>query len=100
MTISRSSVKRMLTADMKSLVDEAEAALAAGIAGGCTVIGNDRLIWIARRESKSHLDCVQISSGKRRQYVISEAALDYMRGRKLPKTTVSLLQNHLQRCFH
>lgn len=90
----------MLTADMKSLVDEAEAARAAGIVGGCTVIGNDRLIWFARRESNSHLDCVQTLSSKSRQYVISEAALDYMRGSKFPKTTVSLLQNHLQRCFH
>ena len=45
------------------------------------------------------LNFLQLLTGKDRQYVINEAALDYMRGRKLPLKTIDLLKHHLARRF-
>ena len=111
-TISKRNVMRMLNDGMKILVDEAQQVLAAGIAGAkwlhvddtgarhlhrncyCSVIGNDQFTYFATRERKSRLNFLQVLSGENPQYLINSAAIDYIRKRKLPKTTIKLLQNH------
>ncbi len=116
-TISKRSVMRMLTVGMRELVEEADAVLAAGIDGAkwlhvddtgarhqcqngyCTVIGNDQFTYFASRNTKTRLNFLQLLTGKERQYVINEAALDYMRERKLPRKTINLLKHHLARRF-
>ena len=51
----------------------------AGRNGFCTQIGNDDFAWFGIRESKSRLNFLDLLRAGYTDYVINEAALDYMR---------------------
>jgi hypothetical protein len=55
----------------------------AGQNGFCTQIGNDSFTWFGTRASKSRLNFLDLLRAGHTDYVINEAALDYMRGRAL-----------------
>ena len=63
----------------------------AGKNGFCTQIGNDSFTWFATRASKSRLNFLDLLRARHTDYVINEAALDYMRGRALAGSVVSQL---------
>ncbi len=51
--------------------------------GFCTQIGNDRFTWFGTRASKSRLNFLDLLRAGHADYVINDAALEYMRGRAL-----------------
>jgi hypothetical protein len=55
----------------------------AGRNGFCTHIGSDRFTWFGTRASKSRLNFLELLRAGHTDYVINEAAVDYMRGRAL-----------------
>ena len=59
------------------------AARHAGRNGFCTQIGNDDFTWFGTRASKSRLNFLDLLRAGHSDYVINEAALDYMRDRAL-----------------
>jgi hypothetical protein len=83
----------------------------AGKNGFCTQIGNDSFTWFGTRTSKSRLNFLDLLRAGHTDYVINQAAVDYMRGRALAGPVISRLaaqppthfahqaawQNHLDR---
>ncbi|MDQ2804411.1 MAG: transposase [Pseudomonadota bacterium] len=63
----------------------------AGRNGFCTQIGNDVFTWFGTRASKSRLNFLDLLRAGHGDYVINEAALDYMRGRCLAGSVISRL---------
>jgi transposase IS66 family protein len=63
----------------------------AGKNGFCTQIGNDSFTWFGTRTSKSRLNFLDLLRAGYTDYVINEAALDYMRGRALAGPVISQL---------
>jgi hypothetical protein len=63
----------------------------AGKNGFCTQIGNDSFAWFGTRSSKSRLNFLDLLRAGYTDYVINEAALDYMRGRALAGPVISQL---------
>ena len=116
-SISDRKVGRMLTDDVRGLVDESYQVLTAGMAaanwlnvddtgarhanqnGYCTVIGNDHFTYFATRNSKSRLNFLELLCGKDPAYTLNAAAFDYMRGRNLPEKTIALLRAHPRQIF-
>src|ERR1700751_2905736 len=54
-----------------------------GVNGVCTQIGNDHFAWFGTTFSKSRLNFLDLLRAGHGDYVVNEAALDYMRGRAL-----------------
>ena len=71
----------------------------AGKSGFCTQIGNDDFAWFGTRTSKSRLNFLDLLRAAFTDYVINEAALDYMRGRALAGPVISQLAAHRQTRF-
>jgi len=71
----------------------------AGRNGFCTQIGNDDFAWFGTRTSKSRLNFLDLLRGGHTDYVINEAALDYMRGRALAGSVIHQLAAHRQTRF-
>jgi hypothetical protein len=71
----------------------------AGKNGFCTQIGNDDFAWFATRTSKSRLNFLDLLRAGFTDYVINEAALDYMRGRALAGSVIHQLAAHRQTWF-
>ena len=71
----------------------------AGRNGFCTQIGNDDFTWFATRTSKSRLNFLDLLRAGHTDYVINEAALDYMRGRALAGSAIHQLAAHQQTHF-
>ena len=67
----------------------------AGSNGFCTQIGNDDFTWFGTRPSKSRLNFLDLLRAGHTDYVINEAALDYMRERALAGPVISQLA-HLE----
>ena len=63
----------------------------AGRNGFCTQIGNDVFTWFATRASKSRLNFLDLLRAGHGDYVVNDAALDYMRSRALSGPVVSRL---------
>ena len=57
--------------------------------GFCTQIGNDDFTWFGTRTSKSRLDFLELLRAGHTDYVINDAALDYMRARSLAGPVIS-----------
>jgi Transposase IS66 family len=66
----------------------------AGKNGFCTQIGNDDFAWFGTRTSKSRLNFLDLLRAGHTDYVINEAALDYMRGRALAGSVIHQLAAH------
>jgi hypothetical protein len=71
----------------------------AGKNGFCTQIGNDDFAWFATRTNKSRLNFLDLLRAGHTDYVINQAALDYMRGRALAGAVIHQLATHQQTRF-
>jgi len=60
----------------------------------CTQIGNDDFAWFGTRPSKSRLNFLDLLRAGHTDYVVNEAALDYMRGRALAGSVINQLAAH------
>jgi len=67
--------------------------------GFCTQIGNDSFTWFGTRTSKSRLNFLDLLRAGYIDYVINEAALDYMRDRALAGPVIRQLAAQPQTCF-
>ncbi len=65
----------------------------------CTQIGNDAFAWFGTTNSKSRLNFLDLLRAGHTDYVINDAALDYMREHALAGTLVHQLATHEQRRF-
>jgi len=63
----------------------------AGRNGFCTQIGNDDFTWFGTRASKSRLNFLDLLRAGHGDYVINEAALNYMRTRSLAGPVINRL---------
>lgn len=115
--ISKRQVMRLLIAGQDGFLDENRDVLRAGLQtaawvsvddtgarhagqnGFCTQIGNDDFAWFATRTSKSRLNFLALLRAGHTDYVINEAALDYMRGRALAGSVIHQLAAHQPRRF-
>ena len=67
-----------------------------GRSGYCTHIGNETFAWFASARYKSRINFLQLLRGTSIDYVINEAALEYMRAEKLPHQPLAMIEqcNH------
>ncbi len=65
----------------------------------CTQIGNDDFAWFGTTSSKSRLNFLGLLRARHTDYVINDAALDYMRDHGLAGSLVGKLAAHEQRRF-
>ena len=65
----------------------------------CTQIGNDKFAWFGTTRSKSRLNFLDLLRAGHTDYVINDAALDYMRQHGLAGTLVHRLAVHALRQF-
>jgi hypothetical protein len=107
--ISKREVQRLLTEGQEGFLDEARDVLRAGLEasswvsvddtgarhraknGFCTQIGNDRFTWFGTRSAKSRLNFLDLLRAGHTDYVLSEAAFDYMRARGLAGPVITRL---------
>lgn len=64
----------------------------AGKNGYCTYIGNELFSWFKSTENKSRINFLELLRAGESDYVVNEAALEYMEDQKLPKEQLTLLQ--------
>jgi hypothetical protein len=67
--------------------------------GYCTHIGNELFTWFQSTESKSRTNFLQLLRAGKKDYVINDCALDYMRGQKLPEGSLERLICSGERAF-
>lgn len=63
--------------------------------GYVTQIGNDFFAWFSSTDSKSRVNFLGLLRAGHRDYVLSEAALCYMKQQKLPKGLMAKLRQHI-----
>ena len=115
--ISERQVGRFLNADAGGIVEEQQEVLRAGmetamwlnvddtgarhkaVNGYCTAVGNEFFAHFRSTGSKSRLDFLEHLCAGEEAYTINDAALDYMRTRKLSETVIARLAAHGQRRF-
>ncbi len=115
--ISKRQVVRLLTAGQDAFLAEARDVLRSGLEsaswitvddtgarhrgrnGVCTQIGNDDFAWFATTASKSRLNFLTLLRAGHGDYVINDAALEYMRGRNLSGPVIALLGGHESKRF-
>ena len=108
-SISKREVQRLLTEKQDDFLDEARDVLRAGLEtspwvsvddtgarhkaknGFCTQIGNDRFTWFGTRSSKSRLNFLDLLRAGHTDFVLNDAAFDYMRSRALPARLIARL---------
>jgi hypothetical protein len=116
-TISKRQVVRLLNEGQSPFLDEARDVLRAGLAsaawisvddtgarhkhqnGVCTQIGNDHFAAFASTASKSRLNFLEVLRAGHEDYVVSDAALAYMRTRNLSGPVIAKLDAHPERTF-
>ena len=67
--------------------------------GFCTQIGNDWFTWFGTRSSKSRLNFLDLLRAGHTDYVLNDAAYDYMRSQDLPAATIARLKAELETRF-
>jgi hypothetical protein len=115
--ISKRQVVRLLTSRLDDLIVEDREVLRAGLAtarwvtvddtaarharqdGVTTQIGDDRFTAFRTGASKSRQAFLSVLRAGHGEYVISEAALEYMRGRALAGPVIELLAAHPAKVF-
>ena len=108
-SISKRQVQRLLTERHDDFLAEAQAVLRAGLQtapfvsaddtgarhvgknGFCTQIGNDWFTWFGTRRSKSRLNFLDLLRAGHPDYVLNDAAYDYMRRHDLSAAAIALL---------
>ncbi len=116
-SISKRQVMRLLIDGQDEFLDETRAVLRAGLETAdwitvddtgarhrganavCTQIGNDNFAWFGTMGSKSRLNFLELLRAGHTDYVINDAALDYMRDHALAGSLVQRLATHAQRQF-
>jgi hypothetical protein len=115
--ISKRQLQRLLTDKQANFVSEAQDVLRAGLAtspfvsvddtgarhagknGFCTQIGNDWFTWFGTRASKSRLNFLDLLRAGHTDYVLNDAAYDYMRKHSLSAPLIACLTAETQTCF-
>lgn len=64
-----------------------------GTNGYCTHIGNELFAWFKSTQSKSRINFLSLLRGQHCDYVINEAAIEYMKQQALPKYQLSKFKN-------
>jgi hypothetical protein len=109
LAISKRQIQRLLTEQQDSFLDEARDVLRAGLEtspwvsvddtgarhkaanGFCTQIGNDRFTWFGTRSSKTRLNFLDLLRAGHTDFVLNDAAFEYMRTRALPAALIARL---------
>ena len=109
LSISKREVERLLTEKHDDFLAEARDVLRAGLQtspwisvddtgarhkvanGFCTQIGNDRFTWFGTRPSKSRLNFLDLLRAGHTDFVLNDAAFDYMRDRALSAPLIARL---------
>jgi hypothetical protein len=65
----------------------------------CTQIGNDNFAWFGTTGSKNRLNFLELLRAGHTDYVVNDAALDYMREHNLSAAVIRQLAGHPQRQF-
>ncbi len=119
LAISERQVMRILTQGKETFIEEAREVPRAGLSGSgggwisaddtgarhegrngtCTQIGNHRFSFFATTTSKSRRDFLSLLRAGHKDYVLSDAAFDYMRERNLSGKVMALLAGHPRRRF-
>src|SRR4051812_26366141 len=107
--ISERQVQRLLTEQHETFLTEAHDVLRAGLEtaawisvddtgarhqaanGFCTQIGNDRFTWFGTRVCKSRSNFLDVLRAGHADYVLNQAAFDYLRRRGLPGPLIARL---------
>lgn len=115
--ISQRQVMRLLIAGQVEFLAEAQEVLRAGLRtagwitvddtaarhraanGFCTQIGNDNFAWFGTTTSKSRLNFLDLLRAGHTDYVINDAALNYMRERALSEPVIARLAAHTDKQF-
>jgi Transposase IS66 family len=108
--ISKRQLVRLLNENHEDFIAEAQDVLRAGLEtspwvsaddtgarhagknGFCTQIGNEWFTWFRTRSSKSRLNFLDLLRAGHTDYVLNNAAYDYMRNQGLPAATIALLK--------
>ena len=108
--ISKRQLVRLLNENHEGFIAEAQNVLRAGLEtspwvsvddtgarhagknGFCTQIGNEWFTWFRTRSSKSRLNFLDLLRAGYTDYVLNDAAYDYMRNHGLPAATLALLK--------
>ncbi|HEY2529227.1 MAG TPA: transposase [Xanthobacteraceae bacterium] len=116
-SISKRQLQRLLTDKQANFINEAQDVLRAGLEtspyvsvddtgarhagknGFCTQIGNDWFTWFGTRSSKSRLNFLDLLRAGHTDYVLNEAAYDYMRRHSLSAPLIASLAAQPQTAF-
>jgi hypothetical protein len=108
--ISKRQLVRLLNENHEGFIAEAQDVLRAGLEtsswvtvddtgarhagknGFCTQIGNEWFTWFRTRSSKSRLNFLDLLRAGHIDYVLNDAAYDYMRNQGLPAATIARLK--------
>jgi Transposase IS66 family len=108
--ISKRQLVRLLNENHEGFIAEAQDILRAGLEtsswvsvddtgarhagknGFCTQIGNEWFTWFRTRSSKSRLNFLDLLRAGYTDYVLNDAAYDYMRDQGLPTATIARLK--------
>jgi len=115
--ISPCQVNRILIEDKDQFHAEKDGILAAGLNsstyinvddtgarhngknGYCTHIGNELFAWFESTESKSRINFLKLLRAGKSDYHLNDDAFQYMTNERLPKSSLSLLKQHLAKEF-
>jgi len=67
--------------------------------GYCTHIGNEKFAWFKSTNSKSRINFLNLLCANEFSYILNEDAFQYMIDTRLPKSSLSALQNHPTKRF-
>ena len=117
LVISKRQLVRLLNENHEGFIAEAQDVLRAGLEtspwvtvddtgarhagknGFCTQIGNEWFTWFRTRSSKSRLNFLDLLRAGYTDYVLNDAAYDYMRNQGLPAATIARLKAEPQTRF-
>ena len=115
--ISKREIQRLLTEGQNDFLAENRDVLRAGLKtslwisvddtgarhqtlnGYCTQIGNQHFTWFGTRSSKSRLNFLDLLRAGHTDFVLNDAAFDYMRGRALSAPLVARLAEQPETVF-
>lgn len=116
-SISKRQLVRLLNENHDGFIAEAQDVLRAGLEtspwvsvddtgarhagknGFCTQLGNEWFTWFRTRSSKSRLNFLDLLRAGHTDYVLNDAAYDYMRNQGLPAATIACLKAEPQTRF-
>jgi Transposase IS66 family len=116
--ISKRQLVRLLNENHEGFIAEAQNVLRAGLEtspwvtvddtgarhagknGFCTQIGNEWFTWFRTRSSKNRLNFLDLLRAGYTDYVLNDAAYDYMRNQGLPAATIARLKAGPETRFH